>query len=623
MVRKLIFGAAVLVLTAACSSDEVSQWVNPAPGTLTVKAQVNDELQSRVSFTEQGEAQKGLKVSWQTQDVIKVFTADGTATGSLQVSALSDDGHTASFTGSLEPTPTAETPIHACVSNTAATTTGSQVTFNWSSQTGKVESLGNYDILTASAQYNPTAATSVAMTFHHAMAFLKAAIKLPAAAGTSTAKVTLSGDGLCNAVNWQGTSNTFGTPEEGSITLTDAKVDGNLVTCYVALYPGTISNVMATVEVSDRAYANLTVTDEATLTAGKLYTVGRNATTLEDLSVWISDAAWSHTYDVADYKITQITKEPAEGSDWLTVTSDGSKVVVSATANTTGAPRQCTLFFGNGYSTMVDVTQMEMKDLVGDWNLTTFKRFDATGSAALQRHDNKFGYVASTASSSVYDMTVHEGVDYGNNAEIYVEQATGTTATAYEGLTQKKQTATNNLRLNGIYENMRTEALAKIDYTEMAATMSIFFDVRSTTTLQRLYTGPFAGQYVALMPELYQSSTDVISSWNSGSFKLHFATIGGDQMFWYTGKIAVVGHTTTVRWEAHSGALQTLSTSTAYKVVGLQVDRYFANVSNATNLIRQADNTTANAAYARVYQGDIVMRRTANGYQEIIGGGNN
>ena len=33
MVRKLIFGAAVLVLTAACSSDEVSQWVNPAPGT--------------------------------------------------------------------------------------------------------------------------------------------------------------------------------------------------------------------------------------------------------------------------------------------------------------------------------------------------------------------------------------------------------------------------------------------------------------------------------------------------------------------------------------------------------------------------------------------------------------
>ena len=220
-------------------------------------------------------------------------------------------------------------------------------------------------------------------------------------------------------------------------------------------------------------------------------------------------------------------------------------------------------------------------------------------------------------------MTVHEGVDYGNNAEIYVEQATGTTATAYEGLTQKKQTATNNLRLNGIYENMRTEALAKIDYTEMAATMSIFFDVRSTTTLQRLYTGPFAGQYVALMPELYQSSTDVISSWNSGSFKLHFATIGGDQMFWYTGKIAVVGHTTTVRWEAHSGALQTLSTSTAYKVVGLQVDRYFANVPNATNLIRQADNTTANAAYARVYQGDIVMRRTANGYQEIIGGGNN
>ena len=94
-------------------------------------------------------------------------------------------------------------------------------------------------------------------------------------------------------------------------------------------------------------------------------------------------------------------------------------------------------------------------------------------------------------------------------------------------------------------------------------------------------------------------------------------------MFWYTGNIAVVGHTTTVRWEAHSGALQTLSTSTAYKVVGLQVDRYFANVSNATNLIRQADNTTANAAYARVYQGDIVMRRTANGYQEIIGGGNN
>ena len=135
---------------------------------------------------------------------------------------------------------------------------------------------------------------------------------------------------------------------------------------------------------------------------GKLYTVTRNNETLSDVSLWTSDAAWTKTYDAPGYKITTIERIPAEGSDWLSVTSDGTKVTVSATANTTGAPRQAKLVFGNGsQKTTIDLTQIDESDFAGAWDMTAFKVFTTMGSTTTNNYDPKWGAVGSQPSDII------------------------------------------------------------------------------------------------------------------------------------------------------------------------------------------------------------------------------
>ena len=49
--------------------------------------------------------------------------------------------------------------------------------------------------------------------------------------------------------------------------------------------------------------------------------------------------------------------------------------------------------------------------------------------------------------------------------------------------------------------------------------MGIFIDTHTSTKAQRLYTGQYAGEYAALMPEL---STKINGGWS-----FQYATIGG------------------------------------------------------------------------------------------------
>lgn len=619
--KRLFGGMALIALAAACSSDDTAiDRPDTTKGAISMQAAINDG--TRVSFATAGEDTKGLKVSWQTSDCVTAFAAQGASTGQFAVSNISTDGHSATLTGNLSPEVTAATDVYAYIATSHATKDGTTVTFDWATQSGKMDELGNYDILTAAGSYTPGSSSGISMSFRHSMSFLKATITLPDIVSGSTATVKLKGTGLGNSIEWDGANNTFAPATLGDVTLNSVPLSGTTLTFYAALYPGMVTDLRADVTVGSISYTDLLVTKNALLEAGKLYTVSRNNTELQDLAVWTDDKAWSYTYNVANYKIDMVEKVPDEGSEWLTVTSDGQKVVVSATANTTGAPRQCTLSFTNGsQTTIVDLTQIEESDFAGDWDMTTFKLFTSTGSTALNTYDNKFS-TSSTTPPGSYDMTVRDGLDYGNNTELYIENKTGSTATAYEGLTQAKQTATNNLCINGIYENLKTEALARVDHSSLSATVSIFFDLRSATKAQRLYTGPYAGQYAALMPELFDTKNN--TPWATAGFIFKYATIGvGDdnQMFWYTGKVEVNGHTTTVRWINNTSGYQTLSTSTNHKVVGLQIDRYTGTTMSAATLIRQGTTTSTNAAWAKVYQGDVVMRRTASGYKEIIGGG--
>ena len=123
------------------------------------------------------------------------------------------------------------------------------------------------------------------------------------------------------------------------------------------------------------------------------------------------------------------------------------------------------------------------------------------------------------------------------------------------------------------------------------------------------------------MPEL---STKVNSGWS-----FQYATIGGCQYAWYIGKVSVAGHTTTVRWEANTSGMQRLKTQASnpsFYICGLQVMRYYNNSINKDTMIRQKAGGYSSSnfgAYAVTYQGDIQMRRTADGYKEVVIGGQN
>lgn len=622
-IRKILWGVAVTALLAACSSaDDAEGDITPSnTGKITVRTALPATPDSRVSFTEQGGSAAGLKVSWQSADELTVVR-QGAASATFTAGAISADGHSAEFSGTFEPAATAPVTVGAVASSPAIIVSDAVAVASLAEQAGTLADLSRYDLITGSAQFDPAAGNTINMAMKHQMAFIKGTVTLPFTPDATGWALTLKGDNLTNQVSCSLLDGTLTASAEGDITLSAAPVEGNVLTFYAAVAPGTLKNLRADVaDPNGQVYADLLITENFTVEAGKLYTVSRNNETLEDVTLWVNDQAWSKVYDVKNYKISTIERIPAEGTDWLTVTSDGTKVTVSATANTTGAPRQGQIVFGNGsQTTTVDITQIEETDFAGNWDMVAFKLFSTTGSYTTGNHDATWAGAGTMPSDRRTDLRIVDGVDYGNKTELNLVNKTGKTATAYECLTYKQQTATNNILMTGLFENMTTEALSKVDYTNRSATVGIFIDTNANTTKpQRLYTGRYAGEYAALMPEL---STKINSGW-----AFQYATIGGVQYTWYIGKVSVAGHTTAVRWSANTGGMQMLKTSgstPSLYICGLQVMRYYAPVINATNLIRQkAGGFSANnfAAYAVTYQGDIVMTRTASGYKEVVIGG--
>ncbi|MCH4146867.1 MAG: hypothetical protein LKG25_01950 [Prevotella sp.] len=604
--RKLFIAAALLAALVSCSSEDITSNSNTVKG-ITIKAGIPEETATRVSFASQGEDSQGLKVAWENSDILQGVISGTTNAGSFNVSSIGSDTHNASFTGNFTSTPSNGDMVNACVKTENATISGADATFNLATQSGKVGDLGKYDIVTGSGQYNSN--SPINMTMKHQLSFLKAYITLPAAVTATTATVVLKGTGLVNSIKWSGSTNAFSDAQAGNLTLTGT-VSGDQVIVYAAVYPGTLTNLTADVTIDATTYSNLAVAESATLEAGKLYTVSRNVSTIEDVNLWLNDDAWSKVIAIKNYKITNLTRTPNEGSDWLNATSDGTNVTLSATANTTGAPRQATLTFTNGVSTTtVNITQIENKDFAGIWDMTSYYVYTSTGSAEMSTTDTSWSATGTKPSDGLTDMLIKDGVDYNNHQELNIQEATGNTTTH-----------ATNLSVAGLYENLKAEAWGNIDLTNKAATIGILIDTRSTTKAQRLYTGPYAGQYAALMPEL---RTKGVTTDGTG-WIWKFATIGGANLFWYTGKVAVKGHTTAITWYADkSNDRQNLTTSTGYDVWGLEVERYISTSMNVNTMIRNASGTTAAGAYAVTYQGDMIMKRTAEGYKEITIGGNN
>lgn len=622
VLRNIFLGACFASLLAGCSSDEpIHAGGNSQSASVTIAAGVDEG--TRVSFTTDTEGVERLKVAWESTDALFAVVAGSANTGNFTVSQIQSDAHKANFTGAFGTAPTQSSEVNACVKTASSTVSGTNMTFDWSVQTGVATDLGKYDILTGNGSYEPSGTSPIHMHFNHYMSFLKATVTLPVAVAAHTATVTLKGTGLPTSVVWSGSTNTFADLKTGNITLTAAPVSGTEVTVYAALYPGTVRELCADVIVGGTTYSNLLVTHSATLEAGKLYTVSRNASSIEDMTLWIPDAAWSKVIDCKNYKIADVIREPEKGSDWLNVSSDGARVVISATANTTGAPRQATLSFTNGSSTTkVDITQMEDKDFAGTWDMTAFKAFYTTGDATITGvgtgiHDNTWSAIGTTPGDGAADNIVKEGVDYGNKQEMEIAYQSG--GSSITGIYQAG-THRQNLSMRGLYENLRTKGSAEVDYSRKSANVYFFIDTnQSNSKNQRLYTGTYAGQYANLMPEFYNTTT-------STHWDFQYAWTGGSGYWWYRGDVTVVGHTTKVSWYANSiNGYQNLSGK--LRVVGLQVMRYTGTVPSASYIIREPESLgspKANwGAYAITYQGDIVMKRTADGYKEITIGGDN
>ena len=564
-------------------------------------------------------------MAWQNTDQLLVdYAANPEEMTAFAIGKISADGHDAEFTGSFTTPPAQKTTVGVAVKSPAMEVNGALVKVDLSEQAGTIDELSKYDLVTGSCEYDPAASGTMQVRLHHKMTFIKGTVVLPFTPTASAYALTLKADNMVNKYFYTCADGSTSDIQEGAIKLTSARVDGNKLTFYAALTAGTKRNLRAdVVSPTGQAYNDLLIANEVNLEAGRLYTVTRNNETLSDVSLWTSDAAWTKTYDAPGYKITTIERIPAEGSDWLSVTSDGTKVTVSATANTTGAPRQAKLIFGNGsQKTTIDLTQIEETDFAGVWDMTAFKTFYTKGSASTTNYDSKWSAAGTTPSDGRTDLKIVDGVNYNNKTELNLVNKTGKTVTAYESLSPNSQKATNNVSITGLFENLKTEALTKVDHSAKQATVGIFIDTHTSTKAQRLYTGQYAGEYAALMPEL---STKINGGWS-----FQYATIGGVQYTWYTGTVSVVGHTTTVRWNANTSKMSMLRTSTSAPklyICGLQVMRYYNNSISSTSMIRQKPGgySASNfAAYAVTYQGDIVIKRTASGYKDVeIGGGNN
>lgn len=622
VLRKISFGACLVSFLLGCSSDELTHaGGNSQSAKVTIAAGVDEG--TRVSFTPYTEGLERLKVAWESSDALFAVASSSSNTGSFTVSQIQSDAHKASFMGTFDTALAQSSEVNACVKTASSTVSGTDATFDWSAQTGVAADLGKYDILTGNGRYELSETSPIRIHFNHHMSFLKATVTLPVAVAAHTATITLKGTGLPTSVVWNGSTNTFSDLKTGNITLTAAPVSGKEVSVYAALYPGTVKELCADVTVDGTTYSNLLVTHAATLEAGKLYTVSRNASSIEDIKLWIPDAAWSKVIDCRNYKIADVIKEPEEGSDWLNVSSDGTQVIISATANTTGAPRQAALSFANGSSTTkVDITQIEDKDFAGTWNMTAFKAFYTTGDATVTGtgtniHDNTWSAIGTTPGDGANDNIVKEGVDYGTKQELEIAYRSGgrNITGIYQAGTHKQ-----NLSMRGLYENLRTEGSAEVDYSGKSAHVYFFIDTNQKDSKnQRLYTGTYAGQYANLMPELYNTSTP--RHWD-----FQYSWTGGTGYWWYRGDVTVVGHTTKVSWYAN-GTNHYQYLSGKLRVTGLQVMRYTGTVPSANYFIREPESLGlpgANwGAYAITYQGDIVMKRTADGYKEITIGGNN
>ena len=333
----------------------------------------------------------------------------------------------------------------------------------------------------------------------------------------------------------------------------------------------------------------------------------------EDVIKWVPSAAGSEVFANGD---GDVTVEPTT-ADWLT----WDKATKTVAWTEAAMPRQAKLTFTNGST--YDLTQIDAKVMAGDWTLTSFQRF--TGHISSTK---KFS--ATSEGNTGNQKILPSGTYPTTSIKLAVMTDQALTANTASGSIWAVKSHTNNMTIEGLAEEgLLAKAEFKMDETK--ASLGIFLQqplvkAEDLSAPVHFTTTGFTDYYPWLMPELATVNTNKsIKAW-----RLDFGSLGSDSKYWYEGVITVKGEETTISWLANNvDDRPALSTSTSYRVAGLMVDAFSIGSteigSNSTSkignytLLRNVSNdaktvaaaSTASAAYFKVYQGDMILTKSA------------
>ncbi len=634
MKKNLFLIATILVAMTACTTREAQPEQVSEPKTITFKARIADpDPDTRVSFTE---ATEGIKTTFEADDVIYLFDAEGNLT-KFTVTDVDGSG-VATFSGTPETEIAEGAAVTAVVKNAALSIDAESktATVNLNNQAGTLASAAAHNLLFASGTYSEQ---GVSLVFEHKTSLLKLTLSLPEAENATSVKdfYLITVPDRANVTDQKGAQfnycNYVSVDQTGAVTngkngngwinwTTASPVNDHVVTLYLSVPAVDLKNAALQCTPSSssqkRYFWNLAGSSPLTIEAGKAYKITRTQTqfvpSAAGKTFFYSDAAQTIDFGLPQGSI--VTYEASTG-DWLTRETDQyGNLRIHMTANTTGSPRESTLTFKvYGAFCKYSITQANPSDFYGDYTLSAFQI--ASGQIG---DENAFSASwensSDDTSSRVYKM--QSGLTYPSR-EATIAELTGQSPIQ----SQKDGTHTNNITIKGFCEDLLAKAELVINYQSTDAHIGLFMMqplVRATdlNTPVQFTTNGFDPYYAWLFPELNKGS-------KTYAWTLTFATLGADSYIWYVGNISVSGNTTTVYWKANAtDGRDILKTSTAYNIGGVMVNAYTAsgssiNVSGgptSATLLRQVSGiaTTGagsnSAAYRVVYQGDMKLVKT-------------
>lgn len=512
MMKKLMFCATIVaaLFTSCSSEDEMTNNGVESSNTRTLVIMADLGEDTRLGFTPDGNA---LKASFQEGDEIVYWTRKGPTSstgGPHRLYYKGMENGKGKFVGQVDGDdfPTETDNLHMLLSNGFTFNGNSLQAFDLSQQDGTLASAAKYSAYQCDFYFDENnkkveggVITLTGVKFSPKTAVVKFTLTKPDNLDITTeTPITVTTQDVYSkvAISWGSAGNGSLPAKDGTgeatFTLKPGEINGNTITSYLTVWPSASEDALTETrfDITEgiKSYQATVMRDNRTaLTAGKVYRAKSAAieyTGAVKQVVWIKDAA-----GVAVDNLTGYSAGTTASADWLSI--EGGKI--SATENTTGAPRTGTIYVkdNNGDEIPYEVTQVEPKDFKGSWSFTT-KIFKGTGS------------YKEAADPATFDVE-------------FVDARKGYTLTDADGETQH----TNNIGIKGLYYDAIMDAAIEIDYENHTAKMGVFYDARDGEGQE--VTG---GKYMTFVPALV---TMMGTAWGK-SWKFDETELGDPDYTW-------------------------------------------------------------------------------------------